>query len=138
FFLDTSPDVVAKQLCYIWNTEAGDKAMLSMDIRGDNVIGEFYFLPFEKDSKVGIFKGVVSPLDENTNKKTVYSIWETKAEGATVKEEFYIIYEEGGVASPGFGEMQDRGDGVYLYADPEKVSYPINLQQTDCGDEAMD
>jgi hypothetical protein len=135
--IDLAPVIDAKQLCYIWNTERGDKAMLSMDIRGENVIGEFYWLPAEKDKKTGIFKGTFSPMNQDTFGGTFDTLWDTNGEGMKVTEEFKIIVD-GSIAHPGFGEMKDRGDGVYIYADPNKVDYSLNLQQTDCGDDAMD
>ena len=69
--------------------------------------------------------------------RRINAIWETKAEGMTVNEELKIIFGEG-TANIGFGEMKDRGDGVYVYANPDKLSYEPNLSDTDCGDEAMD
>lgn len=131
------PNVTATQLCFIWNTEAGDKAQISMDIRGNQVIGEFNWVPAEKDSKTGIFEGTISDVDPKMMARTVHALWEASAEGATVMEELKIIVGEG-TASPGFGEMRDRGDGVYVYADPDNLSYAPNLSDTDCGDEAMD
>lgn len=133
--IDLSPEIKSEQLCYIWNTEAGDKAMLSVDIRDDKAIGEFYWLPFEKDSKTGIFKGNLSQSGEVS--RVINGIWETKAEGMTANEEIKIILEEN-IAKVGFGEMKDRGDGVYVYANTDDLSYEPNLQRTDCGDEAMD
>lgn len=133
--INLGSEASAEQLCFIWNTEAGDSAKLSMDVREDKVIGEFYWLPYEKDSKAGVFKGNISK--ENENSRIVSGIWEAKAEGTVVKEEIKIILEEN-IAKVGFGEMKDRGDGVYVYAFPDKISYGPNLQQTDCGDEAMD
>jgi hypothetical protein len=137
FSMDLSPNVNAQELCYIWNTEAGDRAMLSMDIRGEKVIGEFHFLPAEKDSKVGIFKGMVSALNIDPEKHSVDAIWDAKAEGTVVEEQLWIVFDKS-IASAGFGEMKDRGDGVYVYADPTKISYSPNMQRTDCGDNAMD
>jgi hypothetical protein len=134
--IDLSPEAEATQTCYIWNTEAGDRAMISMDIRNDNVIGEFYWLPFAKDSKTGIFKGTVSSPDLLTLNRTIDALWEASGEGVTNNEELRIVFGEG-IASPGFGEMALEGS-VYRYAEPKNISYPINLQQTDCGDEAMD
>ncbi|MEJ0001947.1 MAG: hypothetical protein WDN09_02085 [bacterium] len=131
-----SPDVNASQLCYIWNTEDGSKAMLSMDVRDQNVIGEFHWLPAEKDKKVGIFTGTITPRDL-IGKRIVNAFWNTSAEGMTATEELKIIVGDS-VATPAFGEMKDRGDGTYVYADPSKLDYSINLQQTGCGDSAMD
>ena len=45
------------------------------------------------------------------------------------KEELKIIIDET-IASPGFGEMKDRGDGVYMYANPENINYDLNLSLT--------
>lgn len=135
--INLAPEVSARQLCYIWNTEAGDSAKLSMDLRADKVIGEFYWLPFAKDKKTGVFKGSVTPMDPMTSSRTVSAIWEVSAEGMINKEEIKIIFGEG-TANVGFGKMKDRGDGVFIYANPDKLYFGPNLQQTDCGDEAMD
>lgn len=131
------PNINAVQMCYIWNTEAGDKAMLSMDIRGENVIGEFNWLPFEKDKKTGIFKGTVGSLNQMEMARTVNAWWETSAEGMTNTEQIIIKFGDG-VAAIGFGEMKEDTQGRWVYADPTKLSFEPNLSQTDCGDEAMD
>lgn len=132
-----NPNTNAVQLCYIWNTENGDSAKLSMDIRGEDVIGEFYWLPKDKDSKIGVFRGKAGPVDPYKMARTFEGFWEAKAEGSVVTEEINIVFGEG-VANVLFGEMIDRGDGVYVYKDKTKLSYEPNLQQTDCGDSAMD
>lgn len=132
-----NPSVNAVQMCYIWNTEAGDKAMLSMDIRGENVVGEFNWLPAEKDQKTGIFKGTVGPLNQMEMARTVNAWWETTAEGVTNTEQIIIKFGDGS-AGVGFGEMVEDGQGRWVYVDPNKLSFEPNLSQTDCGDEAMD
>ena len=131
------PTIDATQLCFIWNTEAGDKAQLSMDIRGENVIGEFLWLPAEKDSKTGIFKGTVGPVDPIEMARTVNGWWEASAEGMTNTEEIIIKFGEGN-AAVGFGEMKEDASGRWVYADPTKLSFEPNMSDTDCGDEAMD
>ncbi len=131
------PNVASEQLCYIWNTEAGDKAQLAMDIRGTDVMGELNWLPFEKDKKTGVFIGSVSAVDPVTQKRMVNAWWQASAEGSTVSEQLIIKFG-GGVANVGFGEMKDDGTGQYVYANPQNLSYEPNLAQTDCGDEAMD
>lgn len=124
-----------EQLCYIWNTEAGDKATLTMNIDDSNVSGEFDWLPAEKDKKTGDFKGTIDSLD-NAGNKIANVMWDTHAEGMNTTEELKINFNDT-IASPGFGEMKDRGDGVYVYADSTKIDYSLNLQQTDCADSAM-
>ena len=135
--IELSPEINAQQLCYIWNTEAGDSAKLSIDIRADKVIGEIYLLLAKNEPKTGIFKGNVSPVDPKTSKQTINALWESKKGATTRKEEVSIIFG-GGIANIGSGEMKDKGDGIYIYANPAKLSYAPNLQQTDCGDKAMD
>lgn len=135
--INLSPEVNAQQLCYIWNTEAGDSAKLSMDIREDKVIGEFHWLLTKNELKSGIFRGNVSPVDAKTKKQAVSAVWDSKKGTVTRQEELTIIFG-GGIANVGFGTMKDRGDGIYVYANPEKLSFEPNLQQTGCGDEAMD
>lgn len=84
------------------------------------VSGELKFLPAEKDSKVGKFEGTVSAVDKVMMARKVNAIWDTFAEGMNAKEQLKFIFGEG-TASIGFGEMVDRGDGVYVYKDPTKI-----------------
>lgn len=105
-----------------------------MDISGADVIGEFNWLPAEKDKKTGMFNGIIS--GDSTN-KIVNAIWNTSAEGMTNQEELKIIIE-GDIAKVGFGEMKDSGSGVYVYAHPDKISYAPSLQKTDCDNSAME
>ncbi|MCC7436345.1 hypothetical protein IT402_00495 [Candidatus Nomurabacteria bacterium] len=119
------------EVCYIWNTEAGDSASLRMSFEENgNVSGTFNFEPYQKDAKKGAFDGVVMIL-EGESLPTAQLLWQANGEGVINTEELYVKFSDG-IASPGFGEMKDRGDGVYVYASPENISYPINLQQTDC------
>ncbi len=135
--LDTTlPKTTNEQLCYIWNTEAGDRAKLSIDIREQKATGEFYWLLAKNEPKTGIFIGTVSPVDTTSMKQVISALWDSKKGAKTQKEEIIIIFGKG-IANVGFGAMKDRGDGVYAYTNPEKLSYEPNLQQTNCSDEAM-
>lgn len=125
------------QICYIWNTEAGDSASLHLDItEGTNITGFFNWRPFEKDSKTGKIIGLAGPLDQKTMSRTAYLVWSATSEGVTNDEELSIIFGEG-IANPGFGEMMQNEKGLYIYADPENISYDITLAQTDCSDSAI-
>lgn len=126
-------------LCYVYNTEAGDSASLRISFSGENgsdVSGSFNFRPAEKDSKTGTFTGVAGPVDTQTMSRSLSVLWQASAEGTTVPEELSIIITDK-MAAAGFGEMKDRGDGTYIYADPASLSYAPNLQQTDCSDPAL-
>jgi hypothetical protein len=127
-----------QRLCYLWSTKAGDKAILNMNINGSNnvVTGEFNWLPAEKDKKTGTFTGTILPIDQNSTLRVINSLWNTQAEGVTNTEELEINLNDT-TANPGFGEMKDRGDGVYVYADPTKVDYSLNLSKIDCADSSM-
>lgn len=124
------------QRCFIWNTEAGDSANIIMNINGDKVDGEFNWIPAEKDKKVGKFTGDISKIDSNQTTRTLDVFWDSYGEGMRVKEELKIIMDET-IASPGFGEMKDRGDGVYVYSNPENINYDLNLSLTSCNDEFL-
>jgi len=132
-----NPNVNAKQLCYIWNTEGGDNAQLSMDIRGNAVTGEFLWRPAEKDQKTGAFTGTYAISDTKTGSGVAKTLWKSSGEGMTNTEELYIMFDNK-IAAAGFGEMVRGSDGVWKYKDPMNVSYVPTLQATDCGDSAMD
>lgn len=112
-----------------------DKNTLRMSI--DNITGkvsgELKFLPAEKDSKVGKFEGTVSVVDRVMMARTVDATWDTFAEGMNTKEQLKFVFGEG-TASIGFGEMVDRGDGVYVYKDDNKILYNLNLSDIACTD----
>ena len=129
-----TPEPTVREMCYIWNTEAGDKATLRMSITdGTKVKGRFDFLPAETDENTGPFEGIAGPLDQKTMARTADLWWTATAEGMTTKQELKVMFGDG-TASAGFGEMKDRGDGVYVYANPAKITYTPTLSQTDCGD----
>lgn len=110
-----------------------DRYTLRMLLDRGKVTGELRFLPAEKDSKVGKFEGVVSTVDKVMMARTADVWWIASAEGMQVKEQLRIIFGEG-TANVGFGEMVDRGDGVYVYKDPEKISYTLDLTDVSCVD----
>lgn len=109
------------------------KYTLRMNLAGDKVDGELKFLPAEKDSKVGKFSGSVSALDQTLMGRRISAMWDTMAEGMNTTEELKIIFGEG-TANVGFGEMTDRGDGVYVYKNPEAITYSLDLSDVACDD----
>ncbi len=125
-------------LCFVkyGNTNSNgfsDKFVLKMNLDGEKATGELNLIPAEKDSKVGKFEGTVGPVDPYIMGRKMDLWWDTKAEGMNVKEELSIIFGEG-TASVGFGEMVDRGDGVYIYKEPQNISYSLDLNDVACGD----
>ncbi len=123
------------EMCYYDSTKTTsglyDVAWLKLEIFGNLVSGEFDNLPAEKDSKVGTFAGTVGPLDQQIMARHADVWWNSLAEGMKVKEELAIEFGDGS-ATVGFGEMVNRGDGVYVYKDKTKLSYLDQMSQIDC------
>ena len=139
---DTVTDTTVPQqpinLCYYRGdkTTSGyyDIAWLKLSTMGsaDNTVtGEFRNLPAEKDSKIGTFEGTVGPVNQSTMSRTANVWWNSEAEGMSVKEELSIKFGDGS-ATAGFGEMINRGDGVYVYKDKTNLTYLKQMDQIDC------
>ncbi len=111
----------------------GDVYTLRMLLDKTKATGELKFLPAEKDSKVGKFEGTVGPVDKFAMARTADLVWDTFAEGMNAKEELKINFGEG-MARIGSGELVDKGDGVYVYADPENLHYDLELTDISCED----
>lgn len=118
---------------YAKKTASGfeDKAWLLMKIDGEKVTGEYRNLPAEKDSKVGTFVGTVGAFDPYISGRRAEVMWNSLAEGMNVTEELMIEFGEGSAVAL-FGEMVDRGDGVYVYKDKTKVTPGFLMSQVDC------
>lgn len=112
-----------------------DKYTLHMLINNDKgtVTGELKFLPGEKDSKTGSFTGTVSAVDKTMMARTADIWWDTFGEGIRTTEQLRIIFGEG-TASIGTGELVDRGDGTYVYKDPEHLEYGLKPSDVACSD----
>lgn len=123
------------EMCYQYSkgTSAGfvDRAWLKMSILGDKVTGEYQNLPAEKDSKVGKFTGTVGLMDPKISGRIADVWWDSFAEGMSVTEQLKIEFGEGSAVAL-FGEMIDRGDGVYVYKDATKLTAGFQMSQTDC------
>jgi hypothetical protein len=120
-------------VCYVWNNDYGDRATLKMSYLGeDDVSGFFNYRPKEKDSKVGTFVGKLGPINMTENSSVASLIWDSQAEGMNAKEELSVILSKD-AAKIGFGEMKDSG-GVYVYANPDNISYSLVLDRVECSD----
>ena len=109
-----------------------DRYTLRLILNDGKATGELNLLPAETDSKTGEFEGVVGAVNE-AMERTADLWWFTFAEGMSAKEELKIILSEN-TASIGFGEMVDRGDGVYIYKDSKNISYTLELASMPCVD----
>lgn len=122
-------------LCYYASSKTKnnlyDVSWIRLNILGDKITGEFRNLPAETDSKIGSFEGTVGPLDQKIMGRRANVWWNSEAEGMKVKEELAIEFGDGS-ATVGFGEMIDRGDGVYIYKDKTNLFYPKQMSQIDC------
>jgi len=127
-------------LCYYQETplENGpkDKSWLriedTLEETGMNTLrGEFYNLPAEKDSKVGTFAGEYILDETDPMFIKAMTLWQSQAEGTTALEELAIKFNPQEVLV-GFGEMKDRGDGIYVYTDKNSISYTQTIPIVSC------
>ena len=128
-----APEAIGMCYQYSQNTSNGlaDRAWLKMSILEDKVEGEYHNLPAEKDSKVGKFSGTVGKMDPKISGRIADVWWDSFAEGMSVTEQLKIEFGEGSAVAL-FGEMVDRGDGVYVYKDTTKLTPGFQMSQTDC------
>lgn len=128
-----TPDAIGMCYQYSKDTSSGfpDRAWLKMSIMGDKVTGEYQNLPAEKDSLVGPFTGTVGPMDPKISGRIADVLWDTFGEGMYATEQLKIEFGEGN-AVVFWGEMVDRGDGVYIYKDTTKLTPGFQMSQTDC------
>ncbi|HVY36237.1 MAG TPA: hypothetical protein VG982_03130 [Candidatus Paceibacterota bacterium] len=131
--LVTPPQHIAMCYQYVKETSNGyqDRALLEMNILGENVTGEYRNLPAEKDSKVGTFTGTVGPMDPTIGGRIAHLWWNSLAEGMHMTEQLNIEFGEGSAVAL-FGEMVDRGDGTYVYKNENNLTPGFQMWQTDC------
>ncbi len=126
-----------RQLCFYKEKKTSrglyDVSWIKMNLSGEKVTGEFNYLPAEKDKKVGSFEGTVGAVDQMAMSRTADVWWNSMAEGMQNKEQLRIVFGEGN-AQAGFGEMVDRGDGVYVYKDVSKLTYGEIMTDVSCDD----
>ena len=132
-----TPSVIS--LCFYKETPAErdssllDTASLRMDLSGGNVTGEFKNFPAQTDSNFGEFEGAVTPVIPEMMARIADVWWKSESEGMITERELRIIFGEG-TASVGFGELKDRGDGVFVYTDKENISVWQELTDVACSD----
>lgn len=132
--VNQSPEPIKMCFFYFQRTSEGfnDRFWLKMNILGEEVKGEYMSYPSQKDSKTGTFEGTVGPVNPETMSRRVVAWWDSFAEGMKVKEELVIEFGDGSAVAL-YGEMFDRGDGVYVYKDKNKLlPGGITLSQIDC------
>lgn len=129
------PTPEAIDMCYQYSKDTpsgfADRAWLRMSILGDKVTGEYQNLPAEKDSKIGKFNGTVGKMDPKISGRIADLWWDSLAEGMNVTEQLKIEFGEGSAVAL-FGEMIDRGDGVYVYKDATKLTPSFQMSQISC------
>ncbi len=102
---------------------AVDTLYIRMDVLGELVNGTFNWLPQEKDSKRGSFKGTL----ENG---VVTALYTYKAEGVAAKEEVLFKLVDGGLRV-GHGELV-LDQGVWLFKDKGHAQYGDLVPEVDC------
>lgn len=110
------------------NSGSSDVSWLRIKESKGQVSGEMRNLPAETDSKVGLFEGNVVGYSEVSMLKKANVIWNAMAEGMENREELEIDYGND-YAIAYFGEVVDRGDGVYVFKDKKNL-YPQDKMMT--------
>jgi hypothetical protein len=134
-----SPQTSSTQnLCYYFSQKTSrgffDRAWTRLNITPDNkVTGEFYNYPAETDSKWGTFTGTVAPSNPEIRGQRAELMWDTHAEGMEATEELWIQFNEDN-ATPLYGAMMNRGDGVYVYQDKSALTPGFVQNKIDCGE----
>lgn len=134
-----TPTSSSVSLCFYKETPASldpaflDTASLRMNLSGENVTGKFKNFPAQTDSNFGTFEGTVTPVIPEMMARIADVWWNSESEGMITKRELRIIFGEG-TARVGFGEIVDRGDGVYVYTDKENIETWPELFDVDCSD----
>jgi len=122
-----------KETPAVLNPDLLDTASLRMNLSGTNITGEFKNFPAQTDSNFGTFEGSVTPVIPEMMARIADVWWESHSEGMVTTRELRIIFGEG-TARVGFGEIVDRGDGVYVYTDKENINTWPELSDVDCAD----
>lgn len=131
----TNSEQDTRNLCYYRSSQTDndfyDVAWLKLNITGSDVTGEFQNLPAETDPKIGSFSGTVGESNQASVSRRATVWWDSLAEGMSTKEELIIDFGDGN-STVGFGEMVDRGDGVYVYKDKSNLYYTKPMNQMNC------
>lgn len=102
-------------------------------IDADNVTGSYYYIPAEKDKKVGTISSYsVEGVYPDQESYLIKAFYEYYAEGDEYIEQqfFMLINDEIRIAS---GEMKLDDDGkTYIYAEPELIKWTDAYHRSDC------
>lgn len=122
-------------LCYYYSNKTlhglYDRAWLETHIVAGNVTGEFTNYPAETGSKMGTFTGTVAIDGAVPADRTLNLWWDSLAEGTKATEELIVDLNDS-TAHVNFGEMIDRGDGVYIYKEKTKPMAGPTLLEISC------
>lgn len=124
-----------EQFCYYRKTinknGFSDTAWLRVEEDDIGIKGELRNLPAETDSKIGLFEGQIVEINSSDNTKKANVIWNAFAEGMINKEELIFDYGEQ-YAIAYFGEVLDRGDGVYAFKDKNNLFAQNKMDKIEC------
>ncbi|PHR62744.1 MAG: hypothetical protein COA47_02350 [Robiginitomaculum sp.] len=99
----------------------------------DNITGLYYYLPAEKDKKIGTISSYsVETVYPDRESYLIKAFYEYDAEGDHhIEEQFFmLINDEIRIAS---GEMKLDTDGTtYVYVEPESIKWTDAYRRTDC------
>ncbi len=128
-------EIISEELCFVKEQKtidgtSSDIFAAKVNREGDIVTGEIKSIPSFKDSKVGPLEATIVSVDIETRENMTNGWWDTFGEGMTAREQLWMNFD-GGNLRLAFGEMKDRGDGVYVHS-KNKDLYWENAPAVDC------
>ncbi len=108
-----------------------DTVMLRVNVNGTDIDGELSNYPAEKDSKIGLYKGTIGPVDPITGERLANVWWDSVAEGTQTTEELMFKFTQTKAVIE-HGALVDKGDGTYIYKDKTKLTDSAPLEQISC------
>ncbi|MBL1430404.1 MAG: hypothetical protein COA60_002615 [Robiginitomaculum sp.] len=99
----------------------------------DNVTGPYYYLPAEKDSKVGTISSYsVETVYPDRESYLIKAFYEYDAEGDRhIEEQFFMLLNDEIRIATGAMKLGDDGT-AYVYAEPESIRWTDAYLRADC------
>ena len=118
------PSAKTTTSCY-QNNFKKDKSIIELTQDGDKVTGYYAWLPYEKDSARGSFKGTIK--NGTINAKSIYSIEDS------IQEEELMFKMKKDALVQGTGEMVDpKSNGKLHFKDPSKIKWKDSFKKVNC------
>lgn len=124
-----------KEICFLQETKGelgSDFQFISVNYDKDNkVYGVMNWMPYEKDSLVGNYKGTVEVSNDTLYPKRLNIIYSGEGEGILSLQQEILLLGSNDVVQMS-GEKYADKDGVYKYKDITKLEKSYSIPMVDC------